>query len=424
MNLKIASSENQRFAEHGRSQAGIRALLDDQRRRDMVWNNPRNLKAAYYAGDDVFRLARDTYSEFHGDNLLYGKALYPSLVQMSSDVVGMALELLGADSDACGTVTSGGTESIILAVRAVKNWAQAERHTKSVPEILMSHTGHPAFNKAAELLGLKVVRVRSNSEFRADIEALRQRVTENTIMIVGSAPAYPMGCVDPISDLAQIATEKRLWLHVDACVGGFFLPFAKEFDDVPAFDFSVKGVKSISADLHKYGYTSRGASLLLMADKSFEQYQRFFFNAWPVGEFVTMTIAGSRPGGAVASAWAVMNFLGREGYRERVSRIIEARRALVSEIECLEELRILGRPYAGILGIGGADGTNMGAVRQGMMDKGWQFGSLVDPLGMNFLFNYTHGAIIRELADDLKQSVADAKSGRISGTFKENTYGG
>ncbi|WP_051379863.1 aminotransferase class V-fold PLP-dependent enzyme [Bradyrhizobium murdochi] len=246
----------------------------------------------------------------------------------------------------------------------------AERPTKSVPEILMSHTGHPAFNKAAELLDLKVVRVRANSDCRAEIGAIRQHVTENTIMIVGSAPAYPMGCVDPIADLAQIANESGLWLHVDACVGGFFLPFARELDDVPAFDFILKGVRSISADLHKHGYTSRGASLLLLADKRFEQYQRFFFDAWPVGELVTMTIAGSRPGGAVASAWAVMNFLGRAGYRERVRKIIEARRALIPEIQSLEELRVLGIPKAGIVGIGGADGIDMRAVSQRMMD--WQ----------------------------------------------------
>ncbi|MGY3473524.1 pyridoxal phosphate-dependent decarboxylase family protein [Bradyrhizobium ottawaense] len=415
-------SEISRFAEQGLSEAELRARLESQRRGDMVWNDPHNLKAAYYAGDEAFRLARDTYAAFHGDNLLYGKALYPSLMEMSSEVVGMALELLGADADAGGTVTSGGTESIILAVRTTKNWAMAERTTKSVPEILMSDTAHPAFNKAAELLGLKAVRVRANSEYRADIEALRQHVTENTIMIVGSAPAYPMGCVDPIADLAQIANERGLWLHVDACVGGFFLPFAREFDDVPAFDFTVKGVRSISADLHKYGYTSRGASLVLLADKRFEQYQRFFFDAWPVGEFVTTTIAGSRPGGAVASAWAVMNFLGRAGYRERVKKIIEARRALIAELARLQELRVLGNPKAGIVGVGGADGTDMRAVSQRMMDKGWKFNPLFDPVGMNLLLNYTHGAIVRELADDLKQSIFDAKSGQIS-AFAKNSYG-
>ncbi|WP_439360389.1 pyridoxal phosphate-dependent decarboxylase family protein [Bradyrhizobium sp. DASA03007] len=423
MKLTLARSEDQRFAEHGLSEADIRARLDDQRREDFVWNNSRNLKAAYYAGDDVFRLARDTYAQFHGDNLLYGNALYPSLVRMSSDVVGMALDLLGADANAFGTVTSGGTESIILAVRAAKNWAEAERPTKTVPEILMSHTAHPAFNKATELLGLKAVRVRSNSEFSADVEALRQHVNENTIMIVGSAPTYPTGSVDPIADLAQIANEKALWLHVDSCVGGFFLPFAKEFDDIPAFDFTVGGVRSISADLHKYGYTSRGASLLLLADKRLEQYQRFFFDAWPTGEFVTLTIAGSRPGGAVASAWAVMNFLGRTGYRERVKKIIEARRALVSEINSIDGLRILGRPKAGIVGIGAADGADMRAIRQDLMDKGWKISQLVDPVGMNLLLNYTHSAIVRELADDLKQSVVNANSGRTSGTSEEDRYG-
>ncbi len=415
--------ENLHFAEHGLEEAEISRLIDASRSHDWRWNDHHNMKAAYFAGDDVFRLARDAYSAFHGDNLLYGKVLYPSLLEMSSDVVAMALELLGAGDRAGGTLTSGGTESIILAVKTARDWAAAERPTPSRPEILVGHTCHAAFNKAADLMGLKVVRLPPTASFKIEPDVMRAHVTASTIMVVGSAPAYPVGCIDPISDIAAIACEKNLWMHVDACVGGFFLPFAKELDQLPPFDFSVKGVRSMSADLHKYGYTSRGASLILLADRRDETYQRFFFDDWPTGEFVTTTLAGSRPGGAVASAWTVMKYLGRKGYRQRVADIIHARRAIIAAIGEIEELCILGEPLAGIIGISGRSGIDMRAVRQGMMDRGWRFAPLVEPVGLNILLNYTHGGVVDELVGDLKASILDTKAGLSPKTFVEDRYG-
>ncbi len=420
----VLRAANSQFAEMGKSEDEIFGAMIDKRLGDLDWNNPRNMKAAYFAGDDVFRIAQEAYSRFHGDNLLYGRMLYPSLVQMSSDVVAAALELLNAPAEASGTFTSGGTESIILAVRAARNWARAERPTTGVPEILVGHTCHAAFNKAADMLGLTVVRLPSNEDHRVDAEVMRAHVSENTIMVVGSAPAYPMGGIDPITEISEIAEAYNLWMHVDACVGGFFLPFAAELEDIPAFDFSVRGVRSMSADLHKYGYTSRGASLLLLADRRYEEYQRFFFDDWPTGEFVTTTIAGSRPGGAVASAWAVVTYLGRAGYRERVSKIIEGRRALVHSVTQIDELRVIGKPQAGIVGIGANPGTDMRAVRQGMMDRGWKFAPIVDPVGMNMLLNFTHGEIIGELQSDLKASVTESKRLSPATIFEDDTYGG
>lgn len=416
--------ENLRFAENGLPELELLQTLEEQRKGDFVWNNPQNMKAAYYAGDDVFRIGREAYAAFHGDNLIYGKLLYPSLLEMSAEVVAMALEMLGASEGAGGTITSGGTESIILAVKTAREWARNERPTISVPEIVVGYTCHPAFNKAADLMGLKVMRLPPTSSYRVDVETMGQHITENTIMIVGSAPAYPIGCIDPISELAEMARAHNLWLHVDACVGGFFLPFAKEIEEIPAFDFSVKGVRSMSADLHKYGYTSRGASLVLLSDKQHEQYQRFVVEDWPAGQFITPTIAGSRPGGAVASAWTVMKYLGRSGYRQRTQKIIEARRAIVAAIAQLEEIRVLGEPLAGIIGIGGSAGTDMKAVRQGLIDRNWRFGPLENPIGINILLNYTHGEAVDALIADMRSAIQDAKIGNAPARFTDDTYGG
>lgn len=423
--MTVENTNKSNFAEEGIPESELVRRIGELRKNDFVWNDPHNMKAAYYAGDDVFRLARETYSAFHGDNLLYQKLLYPSLSQMSADVVAMALELLRAPDGAGGTITSGGTESIILAVKTAREWARTERPTKSVPEIVVGYTCHPAFNKAADLMGLKVVRLPPTLSFKVDVETMRKHITENTIMIVGSAPAYPVGSIDPITELAELAQAHNLWLHVDACVGGFFLPFAREIEDIPAFDFSVKGVRSISADLHKYGYTSRGASVVLMSDKEDERYQRFVLEDWPTGPFGTPTIAGSRPGGAVASAWAVMKYLGRSGYRRRAEKIIEARRAIVNAVAQLDEVCLLGEPHGGIVGIGGAKGIEMRAVRQGLMDRGWRFASLASPVvGINILLNYTHAEAADSFVADLKNAIHDVKTGNSPTTFAEDYYGG
>ena len=423
--MEDPNGSNRKLARTGRSWTALREDLHRRRAGDLDWSDLRNLKASYNAGEDVADVAWQAYSLFQGDNLLYGNLLYPSLPAMAEEVVEMALELFDAPEEACGTVTSGGTESIILAVKTARDWAQSERPVPGRGEIVVGRTCHAAFNKAAEMLGLRVVRVATDAGFRADPAAMAAAITENTIMIVGSAPAYPIGCLDPIGALAALAREHRVWLHVDACVGGFFLPFARDLGEtLPDFDFSLTGVTSMSADLHKYGYTSRGASLLLLRDRDLSRFQRFSFSDWPSGEFVTMTIAGSRPGGAVASAWAVMSYLGQDGYRQRVEAILNIRRRLLARVDELAGVRVLGSPAAGIVGLGGDGNFDMAALRDTMAAKGWQFGPLVDPPGMNLLLNFRHGAIIDAFVVDLAETLADAKAGKLERSIQPARYGG
>jgi len=423
-NVSHRNRSNMQFREDGLSRDDLLTCMADYRNEDLAWDDPRNLKASYNAGTDVSDIAWEAYTAYRGDNLLYGKMMFPSLLRMADEIVGKAAEMLQAGEHAAGTVTSGGTESIVLAVKAARDRARALGKLTGRPELVVPMTAHPAFNKAGALLDVEVRRVAVDGDFRAVPAAMAQEIGADTIMIAGSAPAYPVGCVDPIGELGELALEHDLWLHVDACVGGFFLPFAADLGyPVTPFDFSVPGVRSMSADLHKYGYASRGASLLLLSDQGDLDFQAFSFKDWPTGEFVTMTIAGSRPGGAVASSWAVMTYLGQSGYRERVRKIAAARDAMIAGISDVDGVSVLGRPEAGIIGIGADDTADMGDIRAGMSERGWMFGPLADPVGMNLLLNQTHGAIVEPFLGDLKTAVADAKAGRITGAGKDLSYG-
>jgi glutamate/tyrosine decarboxylase-like PLP-dependent enzyme len=231
-------------------------------------------------------------------------------------------------------------------------------------------------------------------------------------MLVGSAPPYPYGLVDPIAELAALATQHGLWMHVDACVGGFVLPFVRELGkSVPGFDFSVPGVASISADLHKFGYSGRGASLLLLRDKANERFQRFSSAAWPSGTYSTLNFGGSRNGGAVASSWAVMRYLGRAGYRERVAGILESKARLAAGLSRDGRLEILGEPEGAQISIV-SDLVDMAAVAEGMEARGWLFGRLQRPAGLVCILTPRHEGVVDRLLEDFAAVADEVGSGR------------
>lgn len=425
MTLRKTDNQHRQLARNGRpwTELADRLALRREEHGDLAWNDLRNLKASYNAGEDVAAVAWEAYSLYRGDNFLYGGSLYQSLPGIADDVTGMALGLLNGPDDATGTVTIGGTESIVLAVRAALNHSRDKRPVPGVPEIVVPQTGHAAFTKAAELMGLEVIRVPTSS-YRGDAEAMAAAVTENTIMMVGSAFAYPFGMIDPIAELSDLALEHNLWLHVDACVGGFFLPFASAAGGpIPSFDFSLEGVSSMSVDLHKYGYSARGASMLLLRDEELRQYQTFQFSDWPTGVFNTPTVAGSRPAGAVISAWAVMNYLGFAGYQSRIVKIIEARELLIAAVNATDEFETCGHPQGGIVGITAKGDVDMIAVRDGMTMRGWRTAVLVDPPGLQVLLNYRHGEIIETFVADLCETAVGVRDGTIGRAELDQTYG-
>lgn len=415
---------NNRFPMKGRPWSELKGEIEDARSGDMEWTDLHNLKASYNAGDDVHEASWAAYTMYGGDNYLYGNLLYPSLNRMADDVSQMALEMLQAPPDGIATVTTGGTESITLAMRAAREHRLKKGPLNGVPEIVAPYSAHASLNKAANLMGAKVIRV-PVIDFRADPAAMEAAIGENTIAVFGSAPCYPYGCVDPITALAEIAVRHDLWMHVDACVGGFFLPWARRIGrDVPDFDFKVPGVMSMSADLHKYGYTARGASLVLMRNEALAEFQTLAFDEWPMGVFNALTIAGSRPGGAVASAWTVMNSLGVEGYENLVRKICANRDQMIDKIEAIPGFAICGAPEAGVIGVVGEGETDMETVRGELSARGWRTGPLVQPQGFNMLLNQYHDQIIDEFTRTLRDIVEAQNTGNLADEYETESYGG
>jgi sphinganine-1-phosphate aldolase len=314
--------------------------MDAASARDSPWHSEKMFKGGSYFGrQDVLDVANAAYAKYINCNALYGGTIFPSLAKFDREVVGMVLGLLQApqQQSAGGSLTTGGTESILLSVKTAVHWAREEKPHLQVLEIIVPHSCHPGFDKAAELLGgekagVRMVRLPSSGvDYCCNMDAMRAAITPSTIMLVGSAPSYPFGITDDIATMDALARQHDCWLHVDACNGGMLFPFARSLGrPVKPYDFALEGVRSISVDIHKLGYSNKGVSALLLRDATDEKYHRFNFSNWPSGLYSTASIAGSRSAGGVASAWAVMHFLGFDGYTEIVSSILAAADAFLA----------------------------------------------------------------------------------------------
>ena len=391
--------------EKGSDWSALRARLEALGEKDADWRSARTAVYVFNAGEDVLQVAKDAYALYQSENAL-GPMAFPSLKRMEEEVVGMGLSLLHAPAGARGNITSGGTESILLAVKTCRDAARA-RGFDAVGELVIPLSAHPAFDKAAHYLDLTVARVPVAGDYRADVGAMAAAITPRTLMLVGSAPCFPYGVVDPIAELSALAQERELWLHVDACVGGYFAPFARMNGvPVPDFDFALPGVRSMSADLHKYGYSAKGASTVFQRSEEQWQHQIFQFDGWPAGGMLTPTVAGTRPGGAIASAWAVMNYLGVEGYREKARLVTETRARLMREIDAMDELRTYGDPQLGIF-IYGSERLDPFAVWGGMAKRGWFTGLTTEPRAVHLMLSPAHARVADEYLDDLRAVVKD-----------------
>ncbi|MDI6726888.1 MAG: aspartate aminotransferase family protein, partial [Smithellaceae bacterium] len=316
--------ETMSLPQKGVSREEILGKLSAMKSGDSDWEGGRVFSLVYNAGEDVAAIARDAYRVFIAENGLSPFA-FPSLLRMETEVVSMVAGLLGGNAETAGAMTSGGSESIFMAMKAARDYAREHKPRIASPEIVIPLSAHPAFNKAAHYLGLKTIITPLRPDLTADPAAIREAAGGNAIFMVGSACSYPHGMIDPIEELAAIARERDIWFHVDACVGGLILPFLTRLGkDIPPFDFRVEGVRSVSADLHKYGYIPKGASVVLYRTGELRKHQFFAYADWPGGVYGTPSLSGSRPGGAIAASWAVMNYLGEEGYLRLAGQISEA----------------------------------------------------------------------------------------------------
>lgn len=399
-----------RLDEAGRPWADLAREMDDLARGDLDWRRGRHAAFVWHAGEAVERVARDAHARFMTENGL-GLRVFPSLRRMEADVVDMVADLLHAPAGAAGHMTSGGTESIFLAAHAAREWARRTRPGATPPEIVAATSAHPAIDKAAHYLGMNVVRVPTGADFRADPAAMAAAVGPRTVMLYGSAPAYSLGVVDPIAALGALAAERGLWLHVDACVGGILAPFVAALGyPVPLFDFRAPGVVSISADLHKSGYAAKGASVLLFRDAERQAAGRYDFDRWPTGRYSTHTFTGTRPGGPIAAAWAVMRFLGREGYREIARTVMDARARLEAGLAALPgAFHVWGAPELWAVAYG-ARGVDIGAVADAMETRGWSVGRVREPRALHLMLTPVHAPRLDEYLRDLAASAGAARA--------------
>lgn len=393
-----------RLPEHRRSKEEVLGELDDARQGDVPWKDGRVFGLVYDAGEEVDELLKIATLLYFSENGLNPTA-FPSLKKLEAEVVSMAADLLSGDEDVVGNMTSGGTESCLMAVKTARDWARVHRPSIHRPSMALPVNAHPAFDKAGAYFDVDVVRFPVAGDFRADLDELEHALTENTILVVGSAPSYPHGVVDPIAPMARIAASKNLLFHVDACVGGFMLPFVEQLGyPVPGFDFRIPGVTSISADIHKYGYGVKGASVVLYRDRSLRRHQLFVATEWPGGVYASATMAGTRPAAPIASAWAVLNYLGREGYLAITETVMQAVQDLRNGVADLEGVHILGEPVMSVMALG-SDQLNPYEIGDELSIRGWHLDRQHLPPSLHMTVNYAHVDRIEAFLEDLTAAV-------------------
>lgn len=364
----------------------------------------------YYLDEAYAGFLAEAYQAFASANGLNPTA-FKSLKRFESEIIASVAEMLHGSAEVCGVVTSGGTESCLLAVKTYRDLARAKRGVRR-PEMVLSETAHVAWFKASEYFGVKVRLVKRDSAFRLDAAKVERLVNRNTVMILGSAPEYPNGLIDPIEALGDIALRRRIPLHVDACVGGFILPFmALNGVDLPAWDYRVPGVTSISADIHKYGFAAKGASTITYRNLELLKHQMFVYQDWPGGVFASPALLGTRPGGAYAAAWAAMQHFGVSGYRELARRTSLAFDRMKQGIAAMPELRVFGDPKGPLLGYGSRDpAVDIYAVGDRMDACGWQINRLQFPEGLHAMVTAKHLESVDAYLADLKTAVAAVKA--------------
>ncbi len=379
-------------------------------REDVDWRSGRILTGLYDPGRDAYQLTAEAYSRFLTQNALYIN-MYPSASRLEQDVVRSVADLLRGDDQVVGNMTSGGTESIILAVKTARDHARVHRPQAVDPEIVIPITAHPAFHKAAHYLGLKVVvtPVDPDDGFRADVNAFRAALGPNTVLAVGSAPNFSHGTIDPVAAMAAAASERGILFHVDACVGGIYLSFMRGLGEpVRDFDFSLHGVTSISADMHKYGYAPKNASVLLYRNRELRSYAFFVCSGTTEYAVINPTILSSKSAGPIAASWAVMRHLGEVGYEQIVRETWDATRVLIDGIKQIDEIQVLAEPEMCMFTLGSQE-INIFELDDEMTARGWsllpQFACGGGPANLHISISSSNVPLVDQLIGDLREAV-------------------
>ncbi|MCK6539102.1 MAG: aminotransferase class V-fold PLP-dependent enzyme [Anaerolineales bacterium] len=395
--------------ETGRDRAEILRDMETMRaQEETAWKDGFVSGAVYHGDQEHIDFLNRVYALNSQSNPLHAD-VWPSAAKFDAEVVAMTAHMLNSPN-ACGTVSSGGTESILLAMKTYRDWA---RETKGItkPEMIVPVTAHAAFDKASQYFGIRMIHIPVDSSFRADVEAARGAVSGNTVVIVGSAPSFPHGAVDPIEELSELARENQIGFHTDACLGGFVLPWAERLGvPVPKFDFRLPGVTSISVDTHKYGYAAKGTSVILYRDQELRHYQYYTATDWPGGLYFSPTFAGSRPGALSAACWAALTSIGAQGYMDATQKILATAEVIKQGIREIPELRVLGDPLFVIAFA--SDTLDIYKVLDQMKRKNWSLNGLHRPPCAHICvtLRHTQPGVAERFVEDLRESVEYVKA--------------
>ncbi len=432
----------------GRDRAEVLAFIESLAERERPrWQSGYASGSVYHGDPAHIEFLNRVYAAQSQSNPLHGD-LWPSIAKFEAEIIAMTARMLNgrprgeavaeravgegaagpatiSAEEVSGSVTSGGSESILLAMKAYRDHGRRVRGIAR-PQVIVPDSAHAAFSKAADIFDLDVVSVPVGPDFRADVAAMRKAMTRRTVALVGSAPGFPHGVVDPIPELSALAQERGVGLHVDACLGGFVLPFAEQLGyPVPPFDFRLPGVTSMSADPHKYGYAAKGASVVLYRGAELRRQQYFVTTDWPGGLYFSPTFAGSRPGALSATCWAAMVTMGQTGYRDAVAKILATAKRVREIVAGTPGLRVLGDPLWVIAFASVSEELDIYRVLDVMNGKGWSLNGLQRPAAIHICITLrqTEPGVVERFAADLAASVKEVGATKATGTGMAPVYG-
>ena len=407
------SNQKYAFPQQPASVGSLLQIVKQKKLKDIDWRNGRAFCLIYYPGEEREHAIKQVFDQYYSDNALNPTAT-PSIAELETETVSMCADLFNGDEQVCGNITTGGTESILLAVKTARDWAKKNKPNITRAHVVLPESAHPAFMKAFHFLTVDFTTTKVSGNYRADVAAMEKAITPNTILLVGSAPSYPFGVMDPITEIAGLAKRKGLLCHVDSCLGGFMLPFLKELGyQIPPFDFSVEGVTSLSADIHKYGYSPKGASVILYRTHDLRRFQFSLYTKWAGGIYGSPTITGTRAGGNIAGAWAAIRSIGKEGYLEMAKATMQTTAQMKQAFKQIEELEIIGEPDMSIVAFK-SDKLDVYMLADELNKRGWHFERQQLPPSLHFTVNYIHKNVVREFLADLQQSVASVREKRMA----------
>jgi sphinganine-1-phosphate aldolase len=401
-----------RLPEEGRPREEILQQVDAMRQaEESRWKEGFVSGAVYHGDEEHIRFLNQVYALASQSNPLHSD-LWPSATKFEAEVISMTARMLGGDSapGVCGSVSSGGTESIQLAMKAYRDQAWHERGIRE-PEMVVPSSAHAAFDKAAQYFGLRQIKVPVGPDCRADVDATRKAITRNTAVVVGSAPSFPHGAVDPIGELSELARHAGAGFHTDACLGGFILPFARRLGyQVPLFDFQLPGVTSISCDTHKFGYAAKGTSVVLYRTEALRHHQFYTATEWPGGLYFSPTFAGSRPGALIAACWAALVSTGDQGYLQAADKILAAANKLKEGVRRIPELEVMGDPLFVIAFR--SDTLDVYRLMDAMSERRWNLNGLHKPAALHLCvtLRHTQPGVVERFLSDLRASVEQVKT--------------